>query len=486
MSENITKCLDQLRHEIESALAAAVPLSSSGLYSLSVNLHLEQIPAIPQLPPPFLIWGRPHRNFYRIGLGTALEFKTSGRDRFVQLQRHFDTIRSNWHHDCRTESPHQPGAFCAFAFDENDTMAGPWQAVPNTLLTIPELLLEFSEGRYTLTLSCQHRQLQPAGEKPARQPARQIDLWLERAKVLLHALTSPATLNEYENTLYRAPSEPTNAEWIALVEKAKTAIDNKLLDKVVPARHLHIRGSHAFNETAILKRLAKAYPSCLLLGLSLGKKTLVAATPEQLIALDNGTISCDALAGTGERSDDINQNNLLAHRLLQDPKTRYEHKLVVAHLRQRLGNISAHLSIPDTPSVLPLGHMQHLWTPIKAQCRPGISLFELAAILHPTPAVAGTPVAEARRWIAENEPFKRGWYSGGVGWIQADGNGELAVLLRAALLSDNSADLFAGAGIVADSDPNAELDETELKLSAVMGALCEERCNHTQQSSFAP
>ncbi len=435
MSENISKCLELLRHEIESALTSGVPLKGPGLYSLSVNLHLEQIPAIPQLPPPFLIWGRPHHNFYRIGLGSALEFKTGGRDRFVQLQQHFDTIRSNWLHDCRTEIPHQPGAFCAFAFDEDDTMVGPWQAVPNTLLSIPELLLEFAEGRYTLTLSCQHSQLQSSTSEPARQPTKQIDLWLERAQTLLQALTTPASLNENENTLYRAPSEPTNAQWISLVEKAKTAIDKGQLEKVVPARHLRIRGSHAFNETAILKRLAKAYPSCLLLGLSLGKKTLVAATPEQLIALDNGTISCDALAGTGERSEETNQNNLLAHRLLQDPKTRHEHKLVVDHLRQRLGHISAHLSIPDTPSVLPLGHLQHLWTPIKAQCRPGISLFELAASLHPTPAVAGTPVKEAKRWIAENEPFKRGWYSGGVGWIQADGDGELAVLLRAALLS---------------------------------------------------
>jgi len=482
MSENISKCLERLRHEIESALASDVPLKGSGLYSLSVNLHLEQIPAIPQLPPPFLIWGRPHHNFYRIGLGTALEYKSSGRERFVQLQRHFDTIRSNWHHNCRTEIPHQPGAFCAFAFDEDDTMAGPWQAVPNTLLTIPELLLEFSEGRYTLTLSCQRSQLQPFTNEPTGQPIRQIDLWLERAKTMLQALTLPANLNEYENTLYRAPSEPTNTQWMALVEKAKTAIDSGQLDKVVPARHLHICGSHAFNETAILKRLAKSYPSCLLLGLSLGKKTLVAATPEQLIALDNGTISCDALAGTGERSDDINQNNLLAHCLLQDPKTRHEHKLVVDHLRQRLSHISAHLSIPDTPSVLPLGHLQHLWTPIKAQCRPGISLFELAASLHPTPAVAGTPVAEAKSWLAKNEPFNRGWYSGGVGWIQADGNGELAVLLRAAILSDNSADLYAGAGVVADSDPRAELDETELKLRTVIDALDQTKSDYSECS----
>jgi len=477
MLEKISKCIDLLRHKITTTLSAGVPINGSGIYSLSVNLHLEQIPTIPQLPPPFLIWGRPDRNHYRIGFGTALQFETAGKDRFPKLQCHFDKIRANWHHDCLTDRPYQPGAFCAFAFDENDTMSGPWQDIANTLITIPQLLLEFSEGRYTLTLSCQNRHLQqPTGT------TGQIDLWLEGATKLLRTLIMPDALDEYENTLYRAPSEPTNSDWIALVENAKRGISSNRLSKVVPARHVHIRGSHSFNNTSILKRLAKKYPSCLLLGVSLGSKTLVAATPERLVSLNNGTISCDALAGTGERGDDTIQNNLLAHRLLQDPKTRHEHKLVVDHLRHQLGHISAHVSIPDTPSVLPLGHLQHLWTPIKAQCRPGISLFDLAATLHPTPAVAGAPAAEAKSWIAENEPFKRGWYSGGVGWIQADGDGELAVLLRAALLSDNGADLYAGAGIVADSDPGAELDETELKLSTVIDALDNSESDYSECS----
>jgi menaquinone-specific isochorismate synthase len=464
MSANLSKCIDLLRSEIETAFSTYVSVKDSRLYSLSVNLHLDQVPAIPQLTAPFLIWGRPDRNHYRIGLGTTLQYKTSGKERFLKLQCYFDKIRSNWHHDCLTELPYQPGAFCAFAFDEDDTMSGPWKEIANTMITIPELLLEFSEGRYTLTLSCQTSQLQTR--------EKLIKHWLTQATILLQSVTTKDNFVESKNTLYRTQGGPTNYDWMISVENAKTAIDDNQLAKVVAARHVHIQGTHAFNETAILKRLAKNYPSCYLLGISLGSKTLVAATPEQLIAINNGTISCDALGGTGKRGDDTRQDNLFAHRLLQDTKTRHEHQLVVDHLHQRLSDISAHLSIPDNPTVLSLGQMQHLWTPIKAQCRPGISLFELAASLHPTPAVAGTPVEEAKQWIEQNEPFNRGWYSGGVGWIQADGNGELAVLLRAALLSDNNAELYAGAGIVADSDPRAELDETELKLRSIFDMLC--------------
>ena len=122
MSASLSKCINLLRSEIETAFPTYFSVKDSRLYSLSVNLHLDQVPAIPQLPAPFLIWGRPDRNHYRIGLGTTLQYKTSGKERFQKLQCYFDKIRSNWHHDCLTELPYQAGAFCAFAFDEDDVL----------------------------------------------------------------------------------------------------------------------------------------------------------------------------------------------------------------------------------------------------------------------------------------------------------------------------------------------------------------------------
>jgi menaquinone-specific isochorismate synthase len=475
MLDNLTTCIDSLRHDLGRALSDDTILNTKGLYSLTLTLQLDLIPVIPQLAPPFLIWGRPDHNHYRIGLGIATQFEAQGKGRFEKLHDYFAQLRARWQHHSLTDYPYQPGAFCAFAFDEDDVMSGPWQGIANSLITVPEVLVEFSEGHYTLTLSCEGHQLQAT--------QTQIEAWLNNTTTLLTAMTTQLSPSEGENTLYRAPSEPCNSDWFALVENAKDAIHNHTLTKVVPTRHVPIRAAHDFNQTAILKRLAKQYPACLLLGVSLGDRTLIAATPERLVALHNGTISCDALAGTGEAGGNANEDNLLAHRLLQDPKTRHEHQLVVDHLRQRLSRVSAHLSIPETPSVLPLGHMQHLWTPIKAQCRPGISLLELAATLHPTPAVAGTPVEPARQWITENETFTRGWYCGGIGWLQADGNGDLAVLLRTALLSGNSADLYAGAGVVADSDARAELDETELKLTTVIDALCQKHATNDGQQT---
>jgi isochorismate synthase len=473
MIEQVARCIDSLRGILASARLDQRYCNSPDLYTLTLPLELDQIPIIDQLTAPFLVWARPDHQHYRIGMGIVLQLKTGGRERFRRLQQYFEKLSDNWQHDSLADNFLKPGAFCAFAFDDDDTMSGPWEGTANSILAIPEVLLEYREGHFTLHLSCQADQL--------AQPQTQVEIWIKHTTSLLTSLLSSSDCPEPANTLYRAPGEPPGSDWLDLVELARDAILSKEMDKVVPARHVRFRSTRPFNEMAILKRLAQQYPSCLLLGLSLGKKTLVAATPERLVSLNNGTISCDALGGTGERDGNPNQDNLLAHRLLQDKKTRHEHTLVVEHLRHALTRVSAHVSIPDTPSVLPLGQLQHLWTPIKAQCRPGTSLLELAANLHPTPAVAGTPVNNAKKWLAKHEPFERGWYTGSVGWLQADGNGELAVLLRCALINDKQADLYAGAGVVADSDPKSELAETELKLSAVLGALTPEQSNEKEQ-----
>jgi isochorismate synthase len=467
MTEQVSYCIEGLRKELAHISPESGRSAGPGLYSLTLPLQFDHIPVLGELPPPSLVWSRPDRQHYRVGLGTALQLKTGGPDRFQRLQHCYERIIDQWHHDAGADTTSRPGAFCAFAFDSEDPMSGPWQGLANSLISVPEVLLEFCEGHYTLSLSCQTGQLQHLATQKAS--------WLQRTRQLLTSLCEATVPDDEENTLSHAIGEPSSSEWLRIVRAALASIQAESLDKVVPARHVRVRGTRAFHAGSILRRLAHHYPGCLLLGVSQGNRSLVAATPERLVALHNGTINCDALGGTGEASGDPVRDNLLAHRLLQDQKTRHEHALVVEHLRQALGRVSAHVSVPDTPAVLPLGHLQHLWTPIKAQCRPGTTLLDLAALLHPTPAVSGTPVTAARAWLAAHEPFQRGWYTGGIGWLQADGNGELAVLLRCALLSGSEADLYAGAGIVADSDPKAELHETELKLNAVKRALAKEQ-----------
>ncbi|MGN6104428.1 MAG: isochorismate synthase, partial [Kofleriaceae bacterium] len=197
-----------------------------------------------------------------------------------------------------------------------------------------------------------------------------------------------------------------------------------------------------------------------------GAGALVAATPERLVRRDGDVVSCDALAGTVAATEQAPTAALLA-----STKDRWEHDLVVRAIRDALEATGAAVDVPAEPAVRALRHVLHLHTPIRATLGAPRHLLELAAHLHPTPAVGGTPTAVAVEWITTREPAPRGWYASPVGWFDLDGNGELAVAIRSGVLVGHRAHLWAGGGIVAGSDPDRELAETESKLRAMLGAL---------------
>jgi menaquinone-specific isochorismate synthase len=201
-----------------------------------------------------------------------------------------------------------------------------------------------------------------------------------------------------------------------------------------------------------------------------GAGTLIAATPERLVRVDGTNVQCDALAGSHVRLEggDVTRSDGAA--LLASGKDRREHALVVDAIASALRGLGAEVRAPAEPVVRALRHVLHLHTPITATLPAPRHVLELAAALHPTPAVGGTPTRVATRWIAEHE-VPRGWYASPVGWFDLDGNGELAVAIRSGVLAGERAHLWAGAGIVAGSDPDRELAETDLKLRAMLGAL---------------
>jgi isochorismate synthase len=177
---------------------------------------------------------------------------------------------------------------------------------------------------------------------------------------------------------------------------------------------------------------------------------------------------CDALAGSVANTGDVAAATAA---LRASAKDRREHDLVVDAIRAALEDAGATVDAPEEPAIRALRHVLHLHTPFRAQLRSPRHVLELVARLHPTPAVGGTPTESASEWIKAHEPVARGWYAAPVGWFDLEGNGELAVALRSGVISGNRAQLWAGAGIVAGSDPERELAETEVKLRAMLGAL---------------
>lgn len=265
-----------------------------------------------------------------------------------------------------------------------------------------------------------------------------------------------------------APSLP-HERWMELVGEAVEHIAAGDLDKVVLARRVDVTANRPFVTSDVLERLLALYPSCMVFRID----GFLGASPELLVARRGLDVSSFPLAGTVARSGDAAADRALAEGLLASAKDRAEHAFVVDELRRALAPLCSSLHVPERPSVLELRNVSHLATEITGRLRDAgaPSALELVAAVHPTPAVAGTPTDKAIAYLEAVEGFDRDRYTGPVGWVDGRGDGEWAIGLRSAAVDGNHASICAGNGIVADSDPRAELAETQLKLQALLAAL---------------
>jgi isochorismate synthase len=259
----------------------------------------------------------------------------------------------------------------------------------------------------------------------------------------------------------RQPGE--RERWTALVSRALTAIDAGALEKVVVARAIEVETDAPIDPAALLSRLEQRHPACRAF-LVRGDEgsAFVGATPELLCRVDGDLVTTEALAGSADPGHGAD--------LLASGKDLREHRWVVDHIVGALGGVARSVQCRPEPRVRALANVIHLHTPISARLAPGRGVADVAAALHPTPAVLGVPAAAARRFLAEHEGIERGLYAGVVGWA-GPRRAELAVALRCALIRGNRARLFVGAGIVDGSSAEREWEETEMKARALLDAL---------------
>jgi len=267
---------------------------------------------------------------------------------------------------------------------------------------------------------------------------------------------------------YSVTTRPSHVQWCQLVARAVSAIAAGQLSKVVLAREVEVVANRAFSVTEVVRRLRILHPSCMIFAAG----GFVGASPELLVARTGERVRSHPLAGTTVASGDPVADGHWGSELLASPKEREEHRLAVDAVVASLAPFCASLAVPDRPSVMSLGNLAHLGTSIEGTLRrPVPSVLELVGAVHPSPAVAGVPRAGALAFIAAEEGIDRGRYAGPVGWVDAAGNGQWALAIRSAELSGNRARLFAGNGLVAGSDPAAELAETQLKLQSMLAAI---------------
>lgn len=291
--------------------------------------------------------------------------------------------------------------------------------------------------------------------------------WREELSIFRAALAA-GTIDRKQPPLAELGPAPA-AEWHRQVTDITDAIARGECSKIVAARTCNVQLAGPVRAAGLLAALDDRHAECVRVMIKPpGAGALIAASPERLVRRDGDVVMCDALAGSVANTGDVAAATAA---LRASTKDRREHDLVVHAIRAALTDAGATVEAPAEPAIRALRHVLHLHTPFRAHLRTPRHVLELVARLHPTPAVGGTPTDVASEWIKTKEPVARGWYAAPVGWFDLDGNGELAVALRSGVISGNRAQLWAGAGIVAGSDPERELAETEVKLRAMLGAL---------------
>jgi isochorismate synthase len=341
--------------------------------------------------------------------------------------------------------PSLPGtglvALGGFAFDPSREPAEPWQGFPALLFRVPALAVTRVRGRTFATGDDSLLDLPSSFRAPA---AHRLDI---------------------------EPLLP-EADWCEAVAEATRRLRGGAAAKVVLAREVMAHGDGVLAADAVARALRGAYPACFTYLVTGSDGTaFTGASPELLVRRSGGTATCHPMAGSVARGQDEAEDEALAGSLVASAKDAAEHQVTARSVAEALAPLSRSVEL-GRPEVVRFTNIQHLATTLRARLLdPPANLLELAAALHPTPAINGWPRAAAKRLICELEGMERGWYAGAVGWIDGRGDGELAVAIRCGLLWGDGARLYAGNGMMPDSDPQSELRETELKLKALLGAL---------------
>lgn len=408
-------------------LAASAP----GLRVRTVALP-EPVDLLRVLPPgPVMSWVRNGDGL--VAWGEAARLQVAGQERFSRAHRWWSQLCDSARIADDVSVPGSgPVAFASFTF-----AGGP----DSSCVIVPEFLVGRRDGKSWLTV---------IGDAP-------------EPDLTTRTVAGPApAVREF-------PGSRSAQQWCDAVDEAVARIKAGGLDKVVLARDVLLRTSEPIDARGLLYRLAEQYPACWTFAVD----GLVGATPELLVRRTGAAVTSRVLAGTVQRDSDHGEDDRLAEALMTSDKDLVEHLYAVDSVRAALAAHCTDLNVPQTPSLLPLANVQHLATDVTGLLADDASAIALAASLHPTAAVCGTPTEWAAGVIAELERMDRGRYAGPVGWVDAHGDGEFGIALRCGQLGvgDTSIRLFAGCGIVAGSTPASELAESEAKLDAMRGAL---------------
>jgi salicylate biosynthesis isochorismate synthase/menaquinone-specific isochorismate synthase len=457
---------DRLARRVGAALARArsdgAPVIAAVTLPLSPTADpLAVVTASRRGEEPWFSLEQPERDGFALAaLGSLTEISASGPDRFTDAAAAWRAISSRAVCDTPDVSAAGLVAVGGFAFAGDGGGSPEWAGFAPASLVVPEVALARRGGEVRLTLAA----LVAPDDTPDEVLAR-LDARVGELRDAPLPLLDPAPVERA-----RVASAMPPEHYVSAVARAVERIRAGELDKVVLAREVVVQSGADHDPAAILGVLREGFPGCYVVGVGRGDAAFVAASPELLVRREGQRASTVALAGSTRRSADPAVDDHLGEQLLRSTKDREEQAIVARRIERVLRERAVWVAAADEPVLVRMANIQHLATPIRAQLAEPVGALDLAGLLHPTPAVGAEP-REATRMIPELEGMDRGWYAGAIGWTDAAEDGELCVGLRSALLRGATARLYAGVGVVRDSDPAAELAETEIKLDALLPVL---------------
>ncbi len=398
------------------------------------------------------------------GSGTAVELIAWGEGRYRQIETYARELFAGAHLASADNQLTRPRLFGGFAFRYDFTPDNTWSIYAPAIFALPHYQLASSGDQTWLTINAQI----PPEEKPE---ALLPDIQSALAEKLAQLQASERERPHVKQSARQSIHYPMDYDaWARMIQSATERIRAGELNKVVLARAAELRFAGRIRPLPVLRYLAEHYADCYrFLFEPRPYHAFYGASPELLAAVQGKQLRTMALAGSIGRGENAEEDQTLGAALMGSAKDRYEHQIVVEKMRARLAPFTA--ALESSPrQLLKLSNIQHLHTGIHGALESDLGILPLVEALHPTPALGGDPREDALPLIRELEPIPRGWYGAPVGWIDARLDGEFAVAIRSAVAQENRAWIYAGSGIVAESQPKSEWEESALKFRPMLDA----------------
>ncbi|QYJ78759.1 isochorismate synthase [Shewanella acanthi] len=434
-------------------------------------IRLKQVPptepivqlSMPTVSIPLISWLASQTQFPRVywhgrdkieevaAIGACKDFKFDSGVSDQQLAKVYEQQRSlSTNQDIRY--------YGGVAFDRTIES---WPEFGNSRFVLPRIEFRRSENQFSLRVNLNFADNDPLIE---------IDNAIKAIEAVMPArpLTPPNKL-----TLLGRSDRPEYPRWKALVEQVVEPKFNQDTPKVVLSRQTQLEVNELIDPWMVLACWQGRNPNSFQFGFQFSpERTFISCSPERLFRRRQNELFTEALAGTTVRGLNQEEDAALAKALLEDTKNSIENQLVRSHIVNMLTPLSHYVGAEESATIFKLTHIQHLHRAIRAELKAGVNDFQLLQALHPTPAVGGLPRHSAMNFIRQREGYMRGWYAGACGYFNKH-ESEFSVAIRSALIEPGRINLFAGAGIIAGSDPKAEWQELENKLATILSILIE-------------